>query len=136
MRGAENASSDELTPYDRHAQAALILGLCERVLPSLHMAYVQAQFGRDRSGFDLLVRHIAANFGTGIHRRRGIEQIIRSYCGEKGGLREIKKSMSTGLLKAASLRNRGYDALDAIHSQAMGVLWDEMQGRMLLVAGA
>ncbi|SHL42264.1 hypothetical protein SAMN05216428_102355 [Nitrosospira sp. Nsp11] len=136
MRGASGSNNDELTAHDKHAQAAFILALCERVLTSLHMAYVQAQFGRDRSGFDLLVRHMATNFGTGIHSRRGIEQIIRSYCGEKGGLREIKKSMSTGLLKAASFRNRGYDALDAIHAQAMSVLWDEMQGRMLLAAGA
>lgn len=135
MRGAEKRSSDDLTPYDRHAQAAMILGLCERVLPSLHMAYVQAQFGRDRSGFDLLAQHIACNLGTGLHSRRGIEQIIRAYCGEKGGLREIKKSMSTGLLKAASMRNRGYDALDAIHNQAMDTLWGEMQGRALIATG-
>jgi len=69
MRGPERigggSSSDELTAHDYHAQAALILGLCERVLSPLHMAYVRVQFGREASGFDLLARHLAGSFGTG-----------------------------------------------------------------------
>lgn len=125
-------ASTELTPHDRHAQAALILGLCERALSPLCMTYVRVQFGRDRSGFDLLARHLSANFGTGMHSRRGIEQVIRAYCGEKGGLREIKRTMSCGTLKAASIRNQGYDVLDAIHDQAMSVLRDEMERRDLM----
>lgn len=128
MRGAETRSNAELTPYDRHAQAAMIQSLCERVLSPLHMAYVKVKYGRDASGFDLLVRHIAANFGTGLHNRRGIEQIIRTYCGERGGLREIKRKFGCGTLKAADYRERGYDALDRLHVQAMDYVWREMQG--------
>jgi hypothetical protein len=96
------------------------------------MAYVKVQFGREASGFDLLGRHLAASFGTGVHSRRGIEQIIRSYCGEKIGLRELRKSMACGMLKAASLRNGGYDVLDTIHTQAMDILYREMERRGLL----
>jgi len=121
-----------MSAYDYHAQAALILGLCARVLSPLHMAYLSVQFGREASGFDLLGRQLAANFGTGVHSRRGIEQIIRAYCGEKIGLREMRKSMACGMLKAASLRNRGYDVLDAIHAQAMDTLHREMESRGLL----
>jgi hypothetical protein len=130
--GGETGADGELTAYDRHAQAALILALCERVLPGLHMAYVKVQYGREASGFDLLVHHLAANFGTGMHSRRGTELIIRTYCGQKTGLRELRKSMSCGMLKAASLRNRGYDALDRIHDQAMDALQREMESRGLL----
>ena len=135
MRGPDGTgggADGELTAYDRHAQAALILSLCERVLPGLHMAYVRVQFGREAGGFDLLTRHLAANFGTGVHSRRGIEQIIRAYCGEKIGLREIRKCMSCGTLKAAALRNGGYDALDLIHAQTMDILEREMHSRGLL----
>jgi hypothetical protein len=136
MRGADRGegglSKDELTPYDFHAQAALILSLCSRVLSPLHMAYVSVQFGREAAGFDLLGRHLAANFGTGMHSRRAIEQIIRAYCGEKIGLRELRKTMACGMLKAASLRNRGYDVLDAIHVHAIDVLQREMESRGLL----
>jgi hypothetical protein len=136
MRGPDGAgetgAAGELTAYDRHAQAALILGLCERILSDLHIAYVRVQYGREASGFDLLGRHLAANFGTGMHSRRGVELIIRTYCGQKTGLRELRKSMSCGMLKAASLRNRGYDALDMIHDQAMDTLQREMESRGLL----
>ena len=131
-RAGEGGGADELTAFDLHAQAALILSLCERILPQLHMAYVRVQFGREASGFDLLARHLAANFGTGLHNRRGIEQIIRAYCGEKTGLRELRKTLSCGMLKAASLRNRGYDALDMLHNQAMDILQREMENRGLL----
>jgi hypothetical protein len=131
-RAGEGGANGELTAYDLHAQAALILSLCKRILSDLHMAYINVQFGREASGFDLLSRHLAANFGTGIHHRRGIEQIIRAYCGQKIGLREIRKTMACGMLKAASLRNRGYDALDLIHDQAMDMLQREMESRGLL----
>lgn len=112
---------------DLHAEAALLLSRCERVLPNLHFAYIRVQFGREAGGFDLLVRHISANFNAGTSCNRGIETIIRAYCGEKIGLRGIRKSLSTGMLKAASMRNRGYDCLDAIHEQAMEILGRELE---------
>jgi hypothetical protein len=122
----------EVSAGERNTQAALILSLCERVLPALHMAYVKVQFGREAAGFDLLTRHLAANFGGSVYSRRAIEQIIRAYCGEKIGLREIRKAMQCGTLKAAALRNQGYDALDLIHSQTMDILDREMDSRGLL----
>lgn len=115
-----------LPSHDSHAEATLLLSKCERVLPSLHFAYITVQFGREAGGFELLGRHIAANFGDGLHSRRGIETIIRAYCGEKIGLREIRKALNTGMLKAASMRNRGYDCLDVIHDQTMEILGREL----------
>lgn len=135
-RAGSVAGNGELTVHDRHAQAALILSLCERVLPTLHMAYVRIQFGREASGFELLTHHLAANFGTGLHSRRSIEQIIRAYCGEKIGLREIRKSMSCGMLKAVSYRNQAYDTLDVMHAQAIDKLGMEMENRGLLRSGS
>lgn len=119
--------SNKQDDFDRHAQAALIIARCERVLPQLQMDYVRVQFGREAAGFESLSRHLAANFPTGIYARRSIELIIRGYCGEKIGLREIRKVMACGMLKAASVRNHGYDQLDAIHSQAMGILELELK---------
>ncbi len=131
-RAGGAAGFGELSAHDRHAQAALILSLCERVLPTLHMAYVRIQFGREASGFDLLAHQLAANFGTGVHSRRSIDKIIRAYCGEKIGLREIRKSMSCGMLKAVAYRNQAYDALDVIHLQVMDRLRMEMESRGLI----
>jgi len=113
---------------DLHAEATLLLSKCERALGQLHFSYIRVQFGREAGGFEMLGRHLAANFGAGQYRSRAIEQIIRAYCGERIGLREIRKSLNCGMLKAALLRNRGYDLLDAIHDQAMGILELELAG--------
>jgi len=131
-RNVSNGSSAELGSQDRHAQAVLILSLCERVLPALHMAYVRVQFGREASGVERLTNYLAANMGDGIHGRRSIENIIRAYGGEKIGLREIRKSMSCGMLKAVTYRNRAYDELDVLHLQAIDRLRVEMESRGLL----
>lgn len=131
-RAGEPGADGELTVHDLHAQAALIIALCERALPRLHMAYVRLQFGREAGGIDLLAHHVAAGLGSGMHSRRGIQQIIRAYCGEKTGLREIRKSLACGMLKAASLRNRAYDTLDVIHDRAIHTLYHEMELRGLL----
>jgi hypothetical protein len=132
-RTGETASNGSFNQRERHAQAAHMLELCERSLSPLHMAYIRVQFGREASGFDLLVHHLAANLGTGTHSRRTIEKIIRAYCGEKIGLREIRKCMSCGMLKAVSYRNRAYDELDHIHLQAMERLRGEMEKKGLLL---
>jgi hypothetical protein len=134
MRGP--SGHGEMTPHDRHAQAALIIGLCERVLSPLHFAYVKVQFGKDCTGMDILARHIAGCFGTGLHSRRGIEQIIRGYCGDRVTLSDLKISMRVGHIQAAALRNKGYYVLDSIHAQFMTSLWREMEERELLVATA
>jgi hypothetical protein len=131
MRGP--SGHGELNPHDRHAQAALIMALCERVLNSLQLAYVRAQFGRDSCGFDLLTHHLAANFGTGLHSRRALEIIIRGYCGDKVGLRQLQRNMGIGFLKAVCLRNQGYNLFDDLHQQIIDVLWREMVNSNLLV---
>lgn len=119
---AESAGNGALTAYERHAAAAAFIMRCERKLIPLHMAYVRLQFGRDAVNMGLLVEYLAGCLGTGIHHRRTIEKILRAYCGEKIGLREIRKSMACGMLKAVTCRNRAYDEMDRLHTGAMEAL--------------
>jgi hypothetical protein len=81
----------------------------------------------------MLVNYLTATFGTGMHSRRGIEQIIRGYCGDKLSVNDIKSSMRVGYLQAVALRDRGYAALDKLHSHTMDALWREMEESELLV---
>lgn len=129
---AGSAGNPGLTVHDRHAQAALILTLCERVLSPLHLAYIRVQFGREAGGIAPLVQYLAAGFGTGLHHRRGIERILRAYCGERVGLREIRRSLACGMLKAVSCRNQVYDRLDVLHAQAMDRLGRAMMEKGLI----
>ena len=134
MRGPSGFG--ELSPQDRHAQAALIMSLSERVLSPLHFAYIKLQFGRDMSGMSFLALYLAGQFGTGLHSRRGIEQIIRGYCGDELTLSDLKSSMRVGYIQALALRKKGFAAMSKIHFEAIGALWREMEQRELLVATA
>jgi hypothetical protein len=131
MRGASGYG--DLTPQDRHAQAGLIMALCDRSLSPLHLAYVKAQFGHDTSGFGMLINYLASCFGTGLHSKRGLEQIIRGYCGDKLVLSDLQSNMRIGFLKAVAMRNRGYTAMDSINQEAMRILWREMEASKLLL---
>jgi hypothetical protein len=124
MIGGDHGVGD--TPHENHAEAANIVGLCTRTLSDFHMAYVRIQFGRDSSGLALLTPQVIASVGTGLHSRRGIEKIIRMYCGEPGNWREIKKEMSCGLVRAVVLKSRVYEAMDSIHARSMRDFWDAM----------
>jgi hypothetical protein len=112
-----------MTPHELHAEAAGLIYWCERNLTPLQMAYVQVRYGRDGSGFDLLEYYVAIALGTGLYPRKGVESLIRAYCGDKIGLREIRKAMSCGMLKAMTYRTRAYDALDKIHWQVMDSIY-------------
>ncbi len=103
----------------RIMQAQSILFMCEKDLSILHAAYVKVQFGREGCTLGILTEHIRnAEPVKGINRR-SIEVIIRSYCGDRIGMREIRRSLNCGMLKASMTRNIIFDLLDAVHSNAM-----------------
>src|SRR5687768_15996275 len=114
-------ANDELTAHDCHAQAALILSLMGRVLSPLHVAYVDMQYGRNGAGLSLLMRYVAATMGTGVYRKRAIDQLVRAYCGQKIGIREIRKSLECGTTKAAAVRDKVYACLDNLEAHSMAV---------------
>src|SRR5687768_2480018 len=128
-------ANNELTAHDCHAQAALILSLMGRVLPPLHVAYVDMQYGRNGEGLPLLLRYVAGSMGTGVYRKRAIDQMIRAYCGQKISIREIRKNLQCSATKAAELRNRAYACLDSLDGYAMAILQGEMEKAGMLDTG-
>jgi hypothetical protein len=107
-----------LSAYDRHVQAVSIIDLCRRHMPPMRMAYIDLMFGRESSSLEMLVDHLVG-ISNNESTRRGICLIVRSYCGEKIGLREIRKTLGCGMLKAASTRNQIYDVLDNLHIEVV-----------------
>lgn len=133
MRGA--SGSGELTPYDRHAQAALIIGMAERVLDVNQMAWVLAKYGgvqHKRMVLDQLAKAIIATLPTGAHSRRGYEKLILCYFGESIGVHAIRKDLACSLADVQKHRNTVYDALDAIWNRAYSILDAEMVAKGLI----
>lgn len=136
MRGpGANGASGELKPYELVAQAGLIKLLCKRVLPPLHMAYVEFRYGRNPAWLGKLRHHVAAQMGTGVHSIRCIDLVIRGYCGEPVCAREIQRAGKCRYRTVMEIRDRSHDGLDAIHQKTMDLLWRGMEEARILSGG-
>lgn len=87
MRGPSGFS--EMTPHDRHAQAAIILSIIKNAVDPSGIAYLRAQYGAELRGGEhaadvlaALVRVAMASFPTGMHNRRGVGRMIETYFGK------------------------------------------------------
>ncbi len=122
-----------MSSQERHAQAAMILGMVERLLSQVEIAYVKAQFGVDRSGVgEILVPWMALGLSTGIHSRRAIEDMILGYCGFERGIRALRKELGVSTAGALEVRRTAYRHLDLLHVRALSQLQSEMEARGLV----
>lgn len=132
MRGAEG--NGDMTPHDRHAQAALIVGMAERLLDVNEMAWVMAKYAAvlrggeyERPVADQLVKVVIAGAGTGQHSRCGYEKLVRIYFGQEIGIPAVRKDLGCGNTKAHEVKKAVFDSLDSIGNRTFGVLDDEMR---------
>ena len=123
MRGA--ASYGDLTPHERHAQAAMILACVERNVDSTEMAYLRSYYGRELCNgeyakvvADVLVRAVVGSLGTGLHPRRGIQKLIFAYFGQDIPISTIRRDLQCSLDNAIKKRNIVYDLLGNLGARA------------------
>lgn len=123
MRGS--SGSGDLTPHDRHAQAALIIGMAERVLNVNQMAFVLAKFGcalnggeHERAVADQLTKVVIASLPTGMHSRRGYEKLIRCHFGAVIGVQAIRKDLACGMADVQKHKKIVNDALSDVWNSA------------------
>lgn len=125
MRGCDGVS--EMSPHDRHAQAAMIMQMIERVIDPVGMAYIMARYGRELQGGEhagevarALSQAVIGTFPTGMHNRRGVMRMIEVYFGADYAM----KSLQIGLGGCSNRRYYEYrewisKALDQIHLRAL-----------------
>jgi len=95
MRGS--GGNGDMTPHDRHAQAAMIMAMVERVVDVNGLAYLKAQYGRELTGGEeadkireTLVRCAMAAMPTGVHSSRGVSKLISIYFGGKVSMTSVR----------------------------------------------
>ena len=142
----------EMSPQDRHAQAALILSMVDRVTDLPGKAFIAAQYGHvlssgDYGGVaglsepamqslsveDILVKAVASTLLTGIHSRRGYSKLIRNYFGGKIGVHAIRTDLKCAMSDIPNHKKAVYNAMDAIWVRAESALDIEMRGHGLIV---
>lgn len=128
----------ELTAQEQHAQAAIIASIAARSVGegSAGHGYLLMQYGRSAEGIDMVVRHIAAGLGTGLHSRRAIEKCVRSYCGQTIGIEAVRTDLKIRKADALEYRRDMYRRMDLLHNMAIGAVEAALMVAGLIVEGA
>ncbi|MFZ2524423.1 MAG: hypothetical protein WAW87_03820 [Candidatus Ferrigenium altingense] len=120
MRGG--SSFGDLTPQERHGQAAMVLSIVEKAVDVNGQAYLLACYGRELFGGeherDLanhLVRVVLGSMPTGMHSRRGVEKLVRIYFGQDISMVSVRKDVHA---KANEYRDMVNTALDSVGAKA------------------
>ena len=123
MRGA--SGNGDLTPHDRHAQAAIIMSIVEKAVDANCMAYLKAYHGHElnngreeRAVADILVRVVVTTLPTGMHSRRGVEKLVRVYFGQSISMISIRKELACNNRRYYEYRDDVCRALDHIAMRA------------------
>jgi hypothetical protein len=125
-RMSGGSGSGEMSPHDRHAQAALIMQAIKRILDPVGMAYVMAQYGRELQGgmherqvSDALVVAVIGSFPTGMHARRGVARLVGAYFGKEAGMISVRTDLGCNNRRYYEYKTWTNDALDRIHRRAI-----------------
>lgn len=152
MMPSSGRNGTELTSHDRHAQAALILGMVERLADVNQKAWIVAQYGkvfkmREHSAGDprqkaavemanavemQLVKAVMASFGTGMHSTRGVSKLVRNYFGASIGVNAIRTDLKCSHSAVPEWKDRVYSALDRIEANIENTLENEMAKQGLI----
>ncbi len=123
MRGSSGNS--DMTPHDRHAQAAMIMSIVGRAVNVNGMAYLKARFANELRGGsearevkEVLYRVVAAALPTGLHQRRGIDKMIEVYFGADYTMVSVRTDLRCNNRKYYEYKSCIYDVLDKVGKTA------------------
>lgn len=123
MRG--QSGNSDLSPQDRHAQAAMIISLVERSVDVPGNAYLKAHYGRELQGgadegavTEALVMAAMRAMPTGVHSRRGVEKLVRIYFGKDISMTSVRTDFKCRHDTAKEHREVVHGALDTIGRRA------------------
>lgn len=132
MRGS--GGNSDMTPHDRHAQAAMIMSMVERVVDVYGQAYLKAQYGRELNGGEqadkvreILVRCVMAAMPTGVHSSRGVSKLITIYFGGKITMVSVRTDFRCKMATSFEYRNLAFSVLDKIHANAEAAIHAELE---------
>ncbi len=111
----------DLTTHDRHGQAALIIGMVEKLHSPEAREYIGAWFGRKLSQDDMKVLvYLGCDVsGLGLSGQETVYRIIRGYFSGNVTYRAIQKMLRCSNGHALEVKTCLYDALDHIYDRAM-----------------
>jgi hypothetical protein len=122
MRGQSSAPVD-LTPYERHAQAAQIAHMVD-VLELPERAYVHLWYARviTEEEHAVLTGLVAAALPPGIRSARGVEKMILWYCGHPIGQASLRYELKCKRAVMYDFKRQASDDLDRLRAKVLDAL--------------
>jgi hypothetical protein len=130
----ENILLSRLSVHEQHAQAAVIIGIAERLEDRACREYIAAPFGgmTKPEHATIMTNRIFVELGTGIHGRRGAYNCCSVILGANIGYRADRYHLKCRDAVLIEVRWKIYDALDVIGHKAMVEMVEELERRALV----
>lgn len=116
-----------LSRSDQQKQAQTVVQMVEETgkVDPVFSELLRAEFGK-HGPINTLVVRVIGTLGAGAHQRRGVQDIIYKYCGEKIGAREIRQHLRCDANQIVKYESHIYDVLDKYRYQAMLLIGNEL----------
>lgn len=120
-RGIPNDLLVNLTIYDRHGQAALIIGMVDSLTHQDEREILRARFSRkvEKDDLQVLVYRGCDVSGLGLGAQEAVYRIVRSWFGGNIPYRTVQQMLRGSNQQALLVKSCVYEALDHIHDRAM-----------------
>ena len=132
-RGWSNGLIDNLNPQDRHGQAALIIGLIDKLHDPVGREYIKARFGRKTGPDDLLCLVNYCAGGLRIEgKKEGVYRVLKNHFTGNASIRTVRREIGCRHHSAAVMRERLLTALEHLDLRSMSELRGIMEERGLV----
>jgi hypothetical protein len=129
-----NPLLDDLTAQERHSQAALIIGLIDKLDDPVEVEYVRARFGRRTDPRDLLrlVCYCCIGLGIGPDRSEAMYRVLREYFAGQVSTRMVRREIGCRHHSAVVVRHRLCTALEMVELRALSDIGRILEERGLV----
>lgn len=128
-----NTLITDLTAQDRHGQAALIIGLIDRVHDPVGREYIKARFGRKTDPADLLCLVDFCAGGLRMEgKKEGVYHVLKYHFTGNASIRTVRREIGCRHHSAAVMRERLFTALEHLDLRSMSELRGILEERGLV----
>jgi hypothetical protein len=110
-RSMPNEAIMDLSVHEQHAQAAIIIGMVERLPDPTAREYLSARFGgmTKPEHVNLMMNRVFAALGTGIRSLRDMYEFLLCYCGRDKGYKPFQPVLhGTGFFFLCTIKSSRY----------------------------
>jgi hypothetical protein len=125
---------NDLSSQEKHAQAAQIIGMVERLGDPAAIQYIGAEFGRefDRDNIGLLVYRGCEALGVGLDKREAVYRVMQGYFVGGVSHKATQRMLGCSNQYVVMIKRCLYDLLDVVHDSSMAQMYVVLEGHGLI----